>query len=45
MSSPEQLNTAILAKGDEIRALKTSKAEKEAVLAKVEELNVSTSTM
>jgi hypothetical protein len=42
MASQEELDAAIKAKGDEIRALKTAKAEKDAVLAEVAKLNVRT---
>jgi len=41
MATAEEINAAIGAKGDEIRALKTAKAEKDEVMAKVAELNVS----
>lgn len=41
MASKEELDAAIKAKGDEIRALKTAKAEKDAIMPEVAKLNVS----
>ena len=41
MATADEVNAAILAKGEEIRTLKTNKAEKDEVMAKVAELSVS----